>query len=678
MTAEERQHRITRVQIACALLFVLASAAVLVRAALFDPDVPFLAGDAGGAWIADPMPLHTQGMWIERDAPRPRVFERRFELPDEPAVRQGPVTLRVRATGELTLSWNGQPVDLGGRDPRRWKDTTVADVTALAAPGENRLRAEVRSPSGAALLSLRVDGLPAAVSTGEGWLAARLGDPLAPAIFASDARRLAETLTLPAPAPSLRAHAALLGFLFLGGAGIALVLQRRGSSRLPGRAPALAVLAVAAFWAWLFAAKIVRIPAAIGFDSAGHVDYVRWIVERGALPLASDGFSFYHPPLFHLVAAGLVSAFSPAPGGPFEKALLVLPASLAALGMALVTGALARRVAPGRPGIEAGAIVAAGLLPMNVVLGACVSNEAPHALLSSLAIAVTVRVLVSRRATWRDDALLGALLGAALLAKYTAALLAPILVAALAAKRLLAEADADGPEHAGGRLARAAAGAATSLALVALLAGWFYARNALRFGDPFVWNLDVDPARTWWQLPGFHTAGWFVRFGDAFARPWFSGFYGFWDSIYTTLWGDGLLSGASGAAVFHGRWRLDLMAAGFALAAPATALLGAGWWIVARRALRDRDAGARLACSLLAFLPVVFLLSLASVNLRLAQWSLGKAFYALCLTPLLALLLALGFDALLRALPARAATLRAAVWGYAAAFAGAIVLAFGG
>jgi hypothetical protein len=194
-----------------------------------------------------------------------------------------------------------------------------------------------------------------------------------------------------------------------------------------------------------------------------------------------------------------------------------------------------------------------------------------------------------------------------------------------------------------------------------------------------VWNFDVDPARTYWQFPGFHTPGYFLRFGEALTHPWFSGFVGFWDSLYTTLWGDGLLGGASGAAAFHGAWRLDWMAAGYLLALPATALLALGWLRAARIARSDPDLGRRLAYSLVVGLPPVFLVSLVSVNLRLPFWSLGKAFYALCLTPLFALLLALGFDALDGALARRAPPLvRALPWGWAAAFAGAIVLAFAG
>ena len=94
--------------------------------------------------------------------------------------------------------------------------------------------------------------------------------------------------------------------------------------------------------------------------------------------------------------------------------------------------------------------------------------------------------------------------------------------------------------------APAARGAALSASIALALAGWVYARNAILAGHPLVWSLDSDPGKSWWQLPGFHTADYYLRFGDALRLPWFSSFYSYWDSLYTTLWGDGLLSGAAG------------------------------------------------------------------------------------------------------------------------------------
>lgn len=657
-------HRhLTRVQLALAACFTLVAAFLLVRQALFAPEVFLLPPGQGAAWIADPMRPHTHGMWIEKANPRARLFERSFSVP----ASHGAVQLQARALGDLRIFVNGHALDLSARDPRQWRTPVVSDVTALLEPGDNRVRAEVRSARGAALLELRIDGLAEPVATDERWLAARDGDPFEAARLADDRVPLPDALSLPSPGPSLRAHAILFLGLFALGAGASA--WARGRAHAPRRAPLVAGLAVGLFWIALFATKVLRIPATIGFDAAGHTDYVRWILAHGSLPLASSGFSTYHPPLYHAVTAGLLAVAQPTPGSVVERAVLGLLPALSGLGMAIVSGRVARIAAPRSPGIEAGAILAGGLLPMNVALGAYVSNEAPHAFLASLAILATLAALVAPQAPRRRDVAIGALLGAGLLAKYTSAVLVPVLLGALAVKRVVAERTG---------FARAASGAALGAGVALAIGGWVYLRNWLHFGDPFVWNLDVDPTRTWWQLPGFRTPGYFLRFGDALVHPWFVGFQGFWDSLYTTFWGDGLLGGASGARAFHGQWRLDLMAAGFALALPATALLFAGWLRTVRFALGDRDPGRRLGFSLVAFLPVLFLVSLLGQGLALPFWSVNKAFYALCATPLFALFLALGFESLDRRTrspgPARGA--RAALWGWAATLLGATVLAY--
>ena len=657
-------HRhLTRVQLALATGFALVAAGLLVRQALFAPEVVLLPPGQGAEWIADPMRLHTHGMWIDKASPRARLFERTFTVP----ASHGAVRLRARALGDLRVFVNGQAVDLSARDSRQWRRPVVSDVTALLAPGENHVRAEVRNARGAALLELRIDGLPEPVATDERWRAARDGDPFEAARLADDRAPLPEALSLPSPGPSLRAHAGLFLGLFALGAGASLLA--RGRARVPQGAPLVAGLAVGLFWIAFFATKVLRIPATIGFDAAGHTDYVRWILAHGSLPLASDGFATYHPPLYHAVTAGLLAVAQPTPGGVVERAVFGLLPALSGLGMAFVSGRVAHVAAPRSPGIRAGAIVAGGLLPMSVALGAYVSNESPHAFLASLAILATLAGLVAPRATPRHDLAIGALLGAGLLAKYTSAVLVPILLGALAVKRVVAERSG---------FVRAASGAALGVGVAGAIGGWVYLRNWLHFGDPFVWNLDVDPTRTWWQLPGFRTPGYFLRFGDALVHPWFVGFQGFWDSLYTTFWGDGLLGGTSGARAFHGLWRLDIMAAGFLLALPATALLFGGWLRTVRLALRDGDPGRRLASSLVAFLPVLFLLSLVSMGLALPFWSVNKAFYALCATPLFALFLALGFESLDRRLrsPGAARGGRAALWGWAAALLGATVLAY--
>ena len=647
-------------QLGAAGLLAGGVAGILAFDALRSPDAPFLARD-GTPWIVAQTPLQTHGMRIDHAQPPTSLFELRFRVIDLPPT----ATLRVRALREVSLRLNGEPVHLGDHDPGRWKEATTVDVTSALVAGDNVLFARVTNPNGNPALQLRLDGLDWPLQTDATWLAAWEGDPVAYAALANDALRHPEGAALPAPLASLAARAVPLGML--GAIGCALFLGLRARPRAAQWAPAVALGAVTLFWIALFA-KVVTMPLEVGFDADAHLAYVRWLLAKRALPAASDGAAMYHPPLFHALSALVLAAVGP--DGIAARVGLAAVPMLSGLGLAFVARGMARVLIPGAPWPAAGAVLAAGLLPMSLTLAACVSNEAPHALLASLAVLATLRALVRERVTLRDDLAVGVLLAAAVLTKYSSVVLVPILVGALAAKRVAVE-----REPAARTFARAALG----LGSVLLFAGWFYLRQYLVSGSPLVTNLNGTPGEAWWQLPGFHTSAYFLGFGDALTQPWFSSFHSLWDALYTTLWGDGLLSGATSPALAPRRWRYDWMAAGYLLALPATALLAVGWGRAAQLALRGAELGRRLAWSLVVLLPVVFLASFVQVSLRYPFWSVGKAFYALLLTPTLGLLGVLGFDALDRVLARHAPlVLRALPFGWAAAFGGAIAWAYVG
>ena len=68
------------------------------------------------------------------------------------------------------------------------------------------------------------------------------------------------------------------------------------------RAPDLALLCVAV----LFLNNLTLVPPRAGFDTDGHVEYIRMIEERDALPTAADGWETHQPPLFYLAGAFLL------------------------------------------------------------------------------------------------------------------------------------------------------------------------------------------------------------------------------------------------------------------------------------------------------------------------------------------------------------------------------------
>jgi hypothetical protein len=290
--------------------------------------------------------------------------------------------------------------------------------------------------------------------------------------------------------------------------------------------------------------------------------------------------------------------------------------------------------------------------PASLIAAQAPSNEPMAGALSALFLAACAQSSASKARPRAGEAfLLGALLGAAFLAKATAVLVVvPGLF--LLSGRLRRE-----PRAAAARWLMILAAAAFATG------GWFYARSWLLYGAPFVagWN----PARgiQWWQDPGCRSAGDFLRFGAALSRPFYSGLNGFWDSLYSTFWTDGWLSGVISSSAIALR-PADWLAASAWWGLIPTILIGLG----AARALRRDDAasGAALlgAAGGLAALLWLFL--------TVPVYSTVKASYLLGLAPLFALLLVDGLDAL-------SSTSRVAAWAglvtwAAAAFRAALPL----
>lgn len=668
MELAARARSFGRWQLAAVLACVVALAGAWLHAALVAPEVAFLGPPHFAPWIAAPRAPLTDAIHASATDPPVTAFERRFTVSS--AGEAGSVTLRLRALREVEVSWNGAPVSLDGRDARQWKRVFARDVSGFVAHGENVVRVVVRNLSGPPLLQLSIDGLDAPLVGDTQWQASfRARAPTAAAI-ADDRVPFPETLSQSSPAREIARRALpLLVFAALG-AGACFLARRPEVRRFAAaRGERIAIGALVLFWIALYIRATVVLPANVGFDAAGHLDYVRLVARELRLPGADEGFSMYHPPLFHALAAALLGIAEARPDGPAERALLRSFPVLAGLGTAFVARFLARRLAPDDAALRVLALLAAGLLPMNLYVSTLVSNESPHAALAGVALVVTTSALRAASTTTATLTAIGVALAAALLTKYTSLVLLPILVAALVARRRFVD-DTTWP--------RAIAAGVLVIAVVALLAGWFYLRNVIRFGEITPTNLTARPGETYWQTPGFHQLGYFLAFGDAFVRPWQAGFRSFADSIYTTLWGDAAVSGLRSLSMRHGLWDWGFMATIWPLAAPASACAVLGALVLARRAARGNDLRDRLLCSLLVAVPLVLAATLVSVTLRLPFATVPKAFYALAATGPLAVWLAVGLQTADAWLGRRAgATGRAAFWGPMAALLGAIVMTFG-
>ena len=547
------------------------------------------AGGDDGKWIVYPHVPRTTSHPVR---PLMAVFRRDFEI-----AREGTVRVSLRCLGECDVEVDGR---------------SLGESASRLTAGLHQVVVRVRRSDGPPALAfeLRSDRERLVVSD-ESWLVSLSGAVELPARLAS------ETVRPPAPAlpdvpwPSVLVLALLAVALSVG-------LERTGA----GGRRALPALVVVAWLALLAHSRGIE-PDFVGFDVEHHLFYLRFLLERGAIPSPTDGIQTYQPPLFYLLSAGWLRLLGLAPQG--EAAALWLRSLTFALGLVhvFVSVACVRLLLPGRGAAAALALVFAAAMPVHLTLVHAFSNEVLAAALSTVSMWTLLRALGREELRAIDGLAVGTAVGLALLAKLSALVLVPVAIGALLVHR-----------------PRSAAAPASALAIV-VVAGWYYARIAGEFGTPFVGNWDALVGFEWWQDPGLRELGSYLRFGGSLGDPWFAGFDSVWDGVYSTLFADGLASGAStrllGPAWNHGLARVAVV---LGLVPLGLAVLGAA--LGGARIWRRPDAKGLAVAGLSVALGAAFVF----MTLRVPSYAQAKAVYLSPALIVLVVAFALGIDRL--------------------------------
>jgi len=611
---------------------LVGGGAWLWRQCAHNPAIPFLSRHAGAEWIVYPSPPDINArmqMSFVAD------FRRTFSLARVPRGAE----LRVRGFRRVWVLVNGEAVSLHG-EASGWKSARAADVTSLLRAGGNTITASVDNSDGPPALWLRldIDG-QIVLRSDESWSVSLAGATEMPARPASAPQDLWRTSkgTAAALRPSAvgeslrRALPALLALAAISVAlvgGATLLLRRRERRRATdgerrGPPPFLFPIrhVVLLLWAALLFNNCFLLYDTAGFDAAEHLEYMEQAWE---LPLADDGWEMYQPPLYYLLA-GLAGA----------PAFRLVSLAIAVVHLLLLFHGL-RLIFPEHPRRQAAGFFIAAFLPAHLYLSHYPTNEGLAAMLATASLCACLRIL-----TLPEDApfgrqvrghlLLGATLGLAMLAKFSALVLIAVILAVLAGRLVIRR-----------RFALHAWLGTIGVVVVACIAvcGWHFGRVWLHFGHPFVGNWDPATGFAWWQDPGYHTVEYYLRFGRVFFAPYYSSFHGFFDSLYSTLWGDGLLGG--GDMQLRPPWNYDLMAVGYWLAAAPMAMILAGIGAMLARLLRrPRPADFLLAGAAFGVGFAVFFMTL-----RIPSYAQAKAFYGLSVLLPLAAFAGWGFDLL--------------------------------
>jgi hypothetical protein len=401
--------------------------------------IPFLPAQPGAEWIVYPRPAEG----ARQDAfPLSAVFRRSVSLSGTP----GKASLTLRAFKAASVAIDDRPVPLAPSETAGWKSARTVDLTGLLHAGTNVLTIWVTNVAGPPALWLRLETGQGTIASDESWEASLAGAAWQKARLATRPPEIGPDNPLDAGERTLdslkRVWPLLAGF-----AAACLLLMRfvhRRSRRqdqprmtrltlTPARWIGVLFVVVVVARAALFLHDVPLLPPNLGFDAPAHEDYVRFIQQKHALPLPSDGWEMYQPPLYYAAGALLLNATGHSVDD--GKGTILLRAVNGVVGLVhcwLVLLCL-RLLFPEHFHAQAVGLVIAAFLPPHLYLSQYVTNEPLAGLLATFAFYFCLRAL-------REDRLLlylglGIALGAAMLTKFSALLAIPFFAVALAVRR---------------------------------------------------------------------------------------------------------------------------------------------------------------------------------------------------------------------------------------------------
>ncbi len=625
MTAATRQW----VPILLALSVVLAVGAIAVRwtAQVRDESSVFLVDEREARWIGFDRGFSPHSHRVGGN----RVFLRyHFTLAD-PVPKW---TLRVRMMKWGRAFLDGRPIlEVLEPSSAAWKAPHRIESEETLRAGDHELLFVVLNRGGPALLLVTSDELP--TDSSGSWQASADGRRWGPARPATGTRSFVLDESFPDTPSALRAKGVWLAAIFALVFGTVVSGRHRGArfaSSLSNDRLLRGVLLVA--WTLLAISNVARVPATVGFDVAAHLEYVQFIAENGALPLASDGWQAFQAPLYYLLATPLYLLFGVGQDNALQMALLRSLSLLSGVALVEIAHRTARVVFPERAELRAVATLVGGMMPMSLYMAQSPGNEPLASALTALALlpAFTLVCEPGQERSRLFFAGMGSLWGLAILAKVTPLLLAPGL--GFAFLWHLA--------HVGGTARAALAKALTLVASALAVCGWFFVRNMLAFGKPLIGGWEPYSTPGWWQEPGYRSVSEYLAFGQALSQPVYAGARGPWDALYSTVWLDGFASGLSNPSRLP--WSHDWMVLGAVLGLLPTALILGSFVTCWRPALR-RSRGALL---LAAGCVGAYVVAVIDLHTRLPIYSTAKGSYLMGLSPALGILAAAGAEPLLR------------------------------
>lgn len=368
-------------------------------------------------------------------------------------------------------------------------------------------------------------------------------------------------------------------------------------------------------WAVLCLNNILIIPVNMGMDFRGHLDYINTVASGFHLPYATDGWQMFQPPFYYIISAFLLKVFLQITSFDIAVKLLRIVPMICGILQIEVCYRVMRLMYPKNNTLQTFGTVIGGFIPMNIYISQSIGNEPVAGILTSLLVLWQIKYVRSEEPPGREQLIMaGFLAGLALLTKTSALLIVMLLVLTILLKGFLNLSNRDN------QITETTRSIITISITAFLVCGWYYIRNIIVLGAPFIGGWDSARKIVWWQDPGFRTLEQFKNFGECLLYPIFSSFAGVWDSLYSTIWLDGFISDYNLAP-----WNYNFMLSLSWLSLPLTLFLIIGFLIIIVDMKRSCQDG-RLFCiiSLL-----IYLFAILYMFLTVPILSTGKATYAI-------------------------------------------------
>lgn len=529
----------------------------------------------------------------------------------------------IKAYQNFQLWVNGKKIETGVSADANWKRSVPVDVSGHIREGDNNITVMAAAGHGHPVLWLMSKGLSDEIVTDNSWRCSINNSPSVPVEIADDTKAHPIRLAFEPVSSSITRKAGFIILSFIAVICLCSLYSRLAACNqatlkyLPHN-PLSVLFVVTLVWGVLFLNNLLRLSLDLGFDARFHIEYIDYIIDNGSLPLATEGWEMYQPPLFYFIAAVLFNFsslfFSLDDASLFIK---IIP-FLCGIGQIYLTYLSSRLIFPDNIHKQTLAVAISAFIPMNIYISHYISNESLSAFFMSLSLYYSLKILKEGFKGNFQAVCLGTILGLGLLTKFTIILIIPVIFAAV-----FFSISSDVINFSANRLIKVFACLVLSSLLVS---GWFYIRNYIYMDKFIIGNWDRAAGFQWWQDPGFHTFKYYAWFGSVFSNPYFSGFYSFMDAIYSTFWGDGFLGGTISFEE-RPRWSYDYMNIAYILAIPLNIAFLAGACQLLKDAMKSKNKDWILM--ILPFFTVGF--GIIFMTLKLPYYAQAKAFYGLTL-----------------------------------------------